>query len=112
HDQETGDVARNGRNHAAEDQSAYGLTPPIAGAYDARRVGAEAEEHGMAKGDDAGIAKDQIDREREKRRDRHLARKAEIGWKQIEGCKRGNPEQDLKDGPAAAPANPPGRLLD
>ena len=42
-------------------------------------IGAEAEERGMAERDDAGIAEDQIEREREQRRDGDLARERQIG---------------------------------
>ena len=73
---------------------------PAALGDEARGVGAEAEERGVAERDDAGVAEDQIERQREQRGDRDLARQHQIVRRHHERQQRREPEHDLDGAPA------------
>ena len=70
----------------------------------ARRIGADAEERGMAERNDAGIAEDQIEREREQGQPHDIRHDQIAGGKQERASKRQNPERDLAPAPARAGA--------
>src|SRR6185503_3621986 len=63
-------------------------------------VRAEAEERGVAERYDPGVAEDQVERQREQRRDRDLAREREIARRDGERQQRAKPEGDLERVPA------------
>jgi hypothetical protein len=66
-------------------------------------IGARPEEGGMAQRYDAGIAQDQIEREREQREDRHFVQQQVLARRQEE-CREGqHPEDDLGHAPTRPP---------
>src|SRR5688572_7560911 len=63
-------------------------------------IGADPEERSMAERDDAGVAEDEVERQREQRGDRDLACEREIVRRDDERQERGEPEDDLQRPPA------------
>ena len=64
------------------------------------RIGADAEERGMAERNDAGIAQDQIERQRKQRQPHDIGHDQIAGGKQERAGQRENPERDLARVPA------------
>ena len=75
------------RRHARrQDQAGDRLVPDAVIGQHPDRVGAGAEERGVAERDDAGIAEREIEREREQDRDQQLGAEAEIAREdEVEG---------------------------
>ena len=64
------------------------------------RIGADAEERGVAERDDAGIAEDQVERQREQRQPQDIGHDQIARGKQEGAGERENPERDLAPAPA------------
>ena len=84
-----------------DDKPGDRLAPAVFGEQ-TRRIGADAEERGMAERDDAGIAEDQIERQSKQCGDGDLARQDQIIGEQRKWQKRRQPERDLDRLPARA----------
>ena len=98
-DDEARSVADDPGHRRADQQPGDRLAP--AGLRDeAGRIGPEPEERRMAERHDPGIAQNEIEREREQRRDGDLAREHEVVREQPERQQRGEPEHDLDRMPA------------
>src|SRR5207237_2992832 len=72
-DDEAYGIADNSRRRRRHDQAAERIAPPEFGDQSGG-IGADAEKRGMAERNDAGIAEDDVEREREQRGDGDLAR--------------------------------------
>ena len=72
-------------------------------AEDAGGIGARAEEGGMAQRDDAGIAQDQIEREREQGEDRDLVQQQVLARRQRTARRRPAARRRSRPAPAGAP---------
>ena len=84
----------------ADDQRQQRLgDDPVLG-QQARGVGAEAEEGRVAERDDAGVAQDQVEREREQAEDGDLGEDQMPAGQEIDRGQRGQPEDDLQRMPA------------
>src|SRR5512145_76836 len=92
-------VADNSRKDSREQQTRERLADGVLGEQP-RGIGADAEEGGVAERDDAGVAEDQVKGQREKRRDRDLAREREVARRNDERQQRAQPEHDLERTPA------------
>ena len=92
-DDEARGIAGEAGDRGPDQQADERLAPAVLG-DDAGRVGAEPEEGGMAERDDARIAEDQVEREREQGGDGDLAREHEMVREQQERQQRGGPERD------------------
>ncbi len=99
-DDEAREIAEQAGGKAGDQQSGQRLAP-APDREQAGGIGADAEIGGVAERDDAGKAEDEIERQREQRGDRDLARQHQIVRRQHERQQRGEPESDL----APAPAN-------
>src|SRR5207244_3321689 len=75
------------------------LAPSMLGEQ-ARRIRADAEVRRVAERDDAGVAEDQVERQREQRGDGDLARQLQIRRRGDEGQQRAQPEDGLEPPPA------------
>jgi hypothetical protein len=100
--QQAGDRAqhggdRHGDGHAQQRIGGDELAEQAGG------IGARAEEGGVAERDDAGIAQDQVEREREQGEDRHLVQQQVLARRQEERGEGQQPEDDLGQPPAGAP---------
>ena len=96
---EARDIADDARGDARDQQPRQRLAPSPHG-NQAGRVGTDAEIGGVAERDDAGEAKDEIERQRKQRGNRHLARQQQIIGRQHERQQRREPERDLAPVPA------------
>ncbi|MET3346747.1 hypothetical protein ABIF52_007128 [Bradyrhizobium japonicum] len=65
--EEAGGEAQHHRGKAGHDQREHGLVDDPVKSKQPRRIGADAEEGGVAERDDAGIAEDEIERHRKQR---------------------------------------------
>ena len=83
-------------DRAGDDEPRERLAPAVH-REEPRRVRADAEERGVAERDDAGVAEDQVEREREERRDQDLAAEHAIaGEKEEAAASSDQPEDDLR----------------
>jgi cytidyltransferase-like protein len=90
----------DGRRESRHDQREHRLVDDVVLGEQSSDIGAETEVGGVAERDDAGIAEDEIEREREERGNRDLAREGEIARRDDEGRERAQPEGDLQRVPA------------
>ncbi len=75
---QAGREADDRRHDRRQQQARDRLGPDAVMGQHSDRIGAGAEEGGMAEGDDAGIAEHEVEREREQDRDQQLGAEAEI----------------------------------
>src|SRR5262249_40849629 len=109
HDQGEMAEARDNEAHGETDESGCGRSEDEAGERLAPAkfgdqtcgVGADAEKRRVTERDDAGVAKDEVERKCEQRGDRDLTRKRQVVREQHEGQQRRQPEHDLQRMPAA-----------
>src|SRR5215475_10893301 len=66
-----------------------------------RRIGADAEESGVAERDDAGIAQDQVERQREQRQPQDVGHDQRARWKGEGAGQHQQPESGLAGAPTA-----------
>ena len=99
--QEAGEEAQHRGDRDRERQSRQRIAGDVLGKQ-ARRVGAGAEEGGMTQRDDAGVAQDQVEREREQRKDRDLVQDQILARRHQQRAERHQPEDDLRPAPAGA----------
>ena len=98
--QEAGDEAERGRGEARGQQRQHRLLDdPVLG-ENSRHIGAEAEEGRVAERHDAGIAEDQVEREREQAEDRDLGQDQVLARQQEDAGEGGEPERDFEQAPA------------
>src|SRR5262249_29573361 len=98
-----GGGAGGGGNRGGEDQARDRLVPDPTLGQNADGVGAGAEEGGLAQRDDAGVAEDQVEGDREQDRDQELGAEAEIFREGEEERERQDPGDRL---PRARPMAP------
>src|SRR5262249_6986005 len=98
-DDEAREIAKEAGRRTGEQQSGQRLAPsPFRN--QAGRVGAKAEKRSMAERNNSRIAENEIEREREQRRDRDLARELQITRGEPEWKERGEPEHDFSGPPS------------
>ena len=83
------------RAQAGESQARQGLVPAAQRRQHAGRVGAGAEEGGVAQGDDPGIAQHQVERQREDDHHQHLRAERHVVGEREERADHGQPRQRL-----------------
>jgi hypothetical protein len=97
-DDEAREIAEQPGRGAGDQEPGQRLAPaPLRD--QARGIGAEAEEGRMAERHDASVAEDEVEREREQRRDGDLARQLQVARGDPERQQRGEPERDLDRAP-------------
>ena len=69
--------------------------PAELGGQQSHRIGAGAEEGGVAQGDDAGVAQHQIEREREQHQDQDLGAQRRVVWEDEVRGQGDEPGQEL-----------------
>ena len=94
--------ADRARDKPRGDQRQHRLIDDLVLGEQRRRIGADAEERGVAERDDAGIAEDEIEREREQRQDRDLGQNEMLAGKQPDRGESRDPEDDFQRMPARA----------
>src|ERR1044071_8447576 len=99
-DDETGSETDDPRHQGGGGEAGERLTPAVF-RDEAGAVGADAEKRSMAERYDAGIAEDEVERERKQRRDGDLTGKRQVIRQQHKRQQHRQPERDL-DGPPAA----------
>src|SRR3981189_2426344 len=98
-DDEAGEITEQAGSGAGDQEPAQRLAPaPLR--EQAGSIGTEAEIGGVAERDDARIAEDEVERQREQRGDGDLARPHEIVGRENERGERREPERDLDRPPA------------
>src|SRR5688572_19975498 len=107
HDDVAGGVADEACGERSEEQTREGFTPIMFG-EETGAVRADTEERGVAERDDARVAEDQVERQREERGDRDLAGEREIAWRQHERQQRAKPEHDFQRMESSACQTGPG----
>ena len=98
-DDEAHQVTEQARGNAGSDQSGDRLAPAPLG-NEACGVGAEAEEGRVAQRDDAGVTEDEVERQREQRARRDLARQHQVVGRHHERQQRRQPEKVFGGTPA------------
>ncbi len=98
-DHEARGVAEQSGGGGADDEPGQRLAPDEF-REQAGGIGGGAEKGGVAERDDAGIAEDEIEREREQRGDRDLAGELEIGRQEEKRQQCSEPERGLERVPA------------
>ena len=93
--QETGEKADHRGDEAGNDQRNHRLGDDAVQRKQPGAIGADAEECGVAERDDAGIAEDQIERQREQRQPHDIGHDQIAGGNRKCASKRENPERDL-----------------
>ena len=106
--QEAGDETERHRGETGDEQCQHRLVDDFVLGKQRGGVGAEAEKGGMPQRDDAGIAEDQIEREREQAEPGDLGEDEMTLRQQVDRGKRGKPEHDLERMPAGAGGQPLG----
>ena len=101
-DKETGEEAEHHGDETGHDQRNDRLVDDAVQRQQPRRIGADAEEGGMSERDDAGIAEDQIERQREQRQPQDVGHDQVARRKQERAGRRENPERDFGRAPAGA----------
>ena len=101
--EKAGDEARQRREDERGDEADDRIGNAVLGEQ-ARAVRTDAEERGVAERDDAGVAEDQVEREREQGDDRDLAQQQMVLGKDEVGDHRQQPERDLGRAPARGAA--------
>ena len=107
--QEARREAEHRRREAGRQERDGRLVDDLVLGEQARRIGADPEEGGVAERDDAGIAEDEIEREREQAPDHGLGQDQVLGRQQPDGREGDDPEQDLQRPEAGARAQEAGR---
>jgi len=98
-DDETRDISEQAGSRGGDHQTGQRLAPaPFRN--QARGVGGKAEIGGMAERHDAGITENEIERQREQRRDGDLARQHEVVGSEHERKQRCEPERNFHRPPA------------
>ena len=89
-----GEAGGDERDHRFVDEAVFG--------DEAGEIGADAEERRVPERDDAGIAENEIEREREQSEDRGLGQDEMLGGEQPDARQRDEPERDLERRPPRA----------
>ena len=93
-----GDPSKKSRDEKAQDRIVVAVFGDDPGS-----IGADAEESGLAERDDAGIAQDEVERQREQRKP-HDVGHDQVARREDEGAgEREDPERDLAPVPASLP---------
>ena len=100
-DDHAGDQPDDARDDAGDRQCAEWLVPAVHG-QDAGGVGADAEERGMAERHDAGVAEDEVQRQREQDHDEDLAAQRQVVGKQEIAGDRDQPRRRFPPAQAVA----------
>ena len=87
---------------AGRDQRNHGLIDDAMQRHQPGGIGADAEEGGVAERDDAGIAQDQVEREREQGQPNNISHDQVARRKQERAGQRQHPEHNLARLPACA----------
>ena len=113
HDKKAGCESEDRGGQTSEQESADRLAPAMDGEQSGG-IGANPEERRMPERNDAGVAQDQIKRNREQSRDQDLAAEHAVIRKDEERRKRQQPEDDLDFTPAVGgqPRRNRGRIRD
>ena len=91
----SGDEADERRQQGRRNEARDRFAPAETSGSEPHRIGADAEEGGVAERDDAGITEDQIERQRKQRHDQHLAAEGHALGKGKETGNRDQPRQRL-----------------
>ena len=101
-DEEAGQKAERHGDETGHDQRDDRLGDDAVQRQQPRGIRADAEEGGVPQRDDAGVAEDQIERQREQRQPNDVGHDQVAGGKQERAGRRENPERDFGRAPAGA----------
>src|SRR5712691_750116 len=99
-DEEARHETKRGGRHPGDQQRERGLADELVLRQEAGAIGAESEERRLAERDDAGIAENEIEREREQAEDRDLGENQVAAGKEENRREGGDPEDDFGKPPA------------
>ena len=100
--QKAGDKAERRRDEAGAKQRNDRLVDDAVFGDQAGKISGQAEKRRLTKRNDAGVAKDEIERQREQRQDRRILHDQIFAGKQPDGRESENPECDFQRRPAGS----------